>query len=104
MQLPSYEETIRSYGYNKSEVERANWVEDQAYIVLGYVVACAAIMGVDALPMEEGDHKEWDKLLGLTDSGYTSILNIVLGYRLEDDYFSNLPKVRKSLEEYVVRK
>jgi nitroreductase len=101
--LPSIGDALCDLVYEKTFVERASWLEDQTYIVLGQIMACCAVLGIDCLPMEEGDHRVWDKLLGLTDSGYTSILAAVLGYRNEADYFSNLPKERKPMDELLIR-
>lgn len=102
-QLPSIGDALYDLVFDKTQVERASWLEDQTYIVLGQVMACCAVLGVDCLPMEEGDHKVWDALLGLKDSGYTSILAAVLGYRDEEDHFSNLPKDRKPMDEILIR-
>ena len=102
-QLPSIGDALYDLVFDKTEVERASWLEDQTYIALGQVMACCAVLGVDCLPMEEGDHKVWDALLGLKDTNYTSILAAVLGIRDETDRFSNLPKDRKPMDELLIR-
>ena len=46
------------------------WATRQAYIALGNLMTCAAVLGVDACPMEGFDPAEYDRVLGLGNSGY----------------------------------
>lgn len=74
----------------------------QAYIGFGIALAEAAILEVDATPMEGFDSAKYDELLGLTERGLKSVTVMPLGYRDESgDWLANLKKVRKSKDEFV---
>ena len=70
------------------------WSSNQAYIALGQLLASAAMLGVDACPMEGIVAAEYDKLLGLDGSDYTTVVGCALGFRHPDDHYAALPKVR----------
>jgi nitroreductase len=70
------------------------WATRQAYIALGNLMTCAAVLGVDACPMEGFVPAEYDRLLGLGNSGYASVVCCALGYRAANDKYAALPKVR----------
>jgi len=77
------------------------WATRQAYIALGNLMTCAAMLGVDACPMEGFVPSEYDRLLGLENSGYASVVCCALGYRAANDKYASLPKVRFELQELV---
>lgn len=77
------------------------WATRQTYIALGNLLTCAATLGVDACPMEGFAPAEYDRLLGLGDSGYATAVLCALGYRSPDDKYSKLPKVRFDAKELV---
>jgi len=61
---------------------------------MGFLMAAAAAVGVDACPMEGISAAEYDKLLGLTERGYTAAAAVAVGYRAADDSNATLKKVR----------
>jgi nitroreductase len=71
------------------------------YIALGQLLANAAILGVDACPMEGINTSEYDKILGIDGSDYTSVVGCALGYRHPDDKQAIAPKVRFDASEIV---
>lgn len=71
-----------------------HWAARQAYIALGNLMTSAALLGLDACPMEGLVPAEFDKLLGLTEQGYTTVVACALGYRAVEDKYATLPKVR----------
>jgi len=71
-----------------------DWAARQAYIALGSAMTAAAILGVDACPMEGLNPAEYDRVLGLAGSGYTTIVACAFGYRAANDKSIALPKVR----------
>lgn len=77
------------------------WAARQAYIALGNLLTSAAVLGVDATPMEGFLPSEFDKVLGLTGSGYTAVVIAALGYRAADDKYAAAPKVRFPASELV---
>jgi len=70
------------------------WAVRQAYIALGNLMTCAAVLGVDACPMEGISPPEYDRVLGLLHSGYATAVACALGYRSQDDKYAALPKAR----------
>jgi nitroreductase len=71
-----------------------HWAAHQAYIALGNLMTAAAVVGVDACPMEGIAPAEYDKLLGLEGSGFATVVACALGYRASGDKYATLPKVR----------
>ena len=78
-----------------------DWAARQAYIALGNLLTSAAVLGVDACPMEGFVPAEFDRVLGLENSGYATVVCCALGYRSPDDKYSKSPKVRFDAKELV---
>src|ERR1039457_4597608 len=77
------------------------WATRQTYIALGNLMTCAAILGVDACPMEGMVPAEYDRVLNLNGSGYATVVACALGYRSPDDKYAKLPKVRYDMKDVV---
>ena len=77
------------------------WATRQAYIALGNLMTCAAVLGVDACPMEGLVAAEYDKVLNLNGSGYATVVACALGYRSAGDKYAKLAKVRYETKELV---
>jgi len=77
------------------------WATRQAYIALGNLMTCAAVLGVDACPMEGFVPTEYDRVLGLENSGYASVVCCALGYRAAGDKYAALAKVRFETKDLV---
>ena len=76
------------------------WNSRQVYIALGFLLQTAALLGIDASPMEGFDPAQFNEILGLTD--YSAVVLAAVGYRdAEKDWLANLPKVRFSKEELI---
>ena len=79
------------------------WNSRQAYIALGFFLETAAVLGIDATPMEGFDAAQFNEILGLTD--YSAVVLATVGYRdAQNDWLAPLPKVRKPLDELIVRR
>ena len=78
----------------KDAPTRQAWAGRQAAIALGNLLTSAALLGVDACPMEGFVPAQYDQLLGLEKKGLTAIALCTLGYRASDDAYASLPKVR----------
>jgi nitroreductase len=83
----------------KDEATRSAWARNQAFIALGNLLTSAAMLGIDACPMEGFDHAQYDEILGLKEKGYSSAVIATLGYRLPTDKYASAPKVRYSREQ-----
>jgi nitroreductase len=77
------------------------WATRQAYIALGNLMTAAAIVGVDTCPMEGIVPLEYDKVLGLENSGNTTVVACALGYRSANDKYAGFAKVRYETKEVV---
>lgn len=77
------------------------WATRQSYIALGNLMTAAAVLGVDACPMEGLVPAEYDKILNLTGSGYATVVACALGYRAAGDKYASLAKVRYETQDLV---
>ena len=84
----------------KSAQERATWNAKQAYIAVGNLLTSAALMEIDACPMEGFEADQVDEILGLDEQGLSAAVVVALGYRSEEDDTQHAPKVRKSSEDF----
>jgi nitroreductase len=80
-----------------------HWSAAQIYIALGNFMTAAALLGIDTSPMEGIEPAKYDELLGLAGTEYTTVVACAAGYRLEEDKYATLPKVRFKAEEVIVR-
>ena len=81
------------------EAARNAWARNQTYIALGNLLASAALLGIDACPMEGFDHAQYDEILGLKAKGVASSVIATLGYRSAEDKYGAAPKVRFPKEQ-----
>ncbi|MEG4027140.1 MULTISPECIES: NAD(P)H-dependent oxidoreductase [unclassified Microcoleus] len=70
------------------------WSTRQTYIALGNFMTSAALLGVDTCPMEGIEPVNYDRLLGLSAKGFTTVVACAAGYRSEADKYASLAKVR----------
>lgn len=75
-----------------------SWYKSQSYLPLGIMIETAALLGVDAGPMEGFDADKVDELLGLKEKNLHATTMLALGFRGEDAY-ALLPKIRKAFDE-----
>jgi nitroreductase len=87
----------------KNETERRSWAAKQTGIALGNFLASAAMLGVDACPMEGFLPPQYDEILGLGAKGFTSVSLCAVGYRSPSDPFAALPKVRFPMSRVILR-
>ncbi len=81
-----------------------DWNARQVYIALGQLMATAAVLRVDACPMEGIDTAAYDRLLGLTETDYTCVVGCALGYRHPDDKAAYAEKVRFASSDVVLHR
>ena len=80
------------------------WAANQVYIALGSLMTCAAVLGIDACPMEGLQPAKYDEVLGLGAKGYGTVVACALGYRSATDKYAAAPKVRFKAEDVVERR
>jgi nitroreductase len=81
--------------------EKDVWMSRQVFIALGVFLTTAAVLEVDACPMEGFVPEKYDEILGLTEKGYASRVVATAGYRAADDPYATAKKVRYELGEVV---
>lgn len=87
----------------KSAGRQLDWNARQVYIALGQLMTAAAMLEVDSCPMEGIDLAGYDKLLGLSDSDYTTVVACALGYRHIEDKYSTARKIRFADSDLIER-
>jgi nitroreductase len=86
---------------DESKTRIPQWTARQVYIALGNLLTSAALLGVDACPMEGFAPAEFDKILNLPEQGYTAVVCCALGYRSANDKYAAIPKVRFAAHDLI---
>lgn len=86
-----------------TEAEAHAWATRQTYIALGVFLSAAAMMGVDACPMEGFQPEKYDAVLGLKAKGLGAVVIATAGYRSPDDPYGKLAKSRFDVDEVIER-
>lgn len=77
------------------------WMTRQVFIAHGVFLTTAAMMGIDACPMEGFVAEKYDEILDLPAKGYRSVVIATAGYRAVDDANATLAKVRFRKSEII---
>lgn len=99
--LSNYQEFIHGF-ISKPDFDTEIWATHQVYLALGMLLSTAAMLGIDACPMEGFDPVKFDDVLNLSAKGYSAKAACALGYRSAEDENSQLPKVRYEVDEVVI--
>lgn len=94
---------VRNLDQARAEGRLDTWQEHQIYIALGNFMTAAAVLGIDTCPMEGFQPAKFDEILGLTGTGYGSVVCCAAGYRAAEDKYAAKPKVRFPAEQVIVR-
>jgi nitroreductase len=81
---------------------RRSWAANQAYIALGNFLTSAALLGIDACPLEGIEPAKYDQILGLESQGLATVVAAAAGYRAEGDKYAAAKKVRFPKTEVLV--
>ena len=99
--LSSYGDMMK--GFVNKPIDKNAWMEKQCYIALGTLLTAAAALGVDACPMEGFDAEAYGRILGLKEKGCHAVVVCPLGFRAEDDKYSQAAKVRFPSEKVIIK-
>jgi nitroreductase/dihydropteridine reductase len=101
----SYTDQIKQiYGAQTPEQHFAHTAR-QTYIALALAMAQAAELKIDSTPAEGFSNEAVDEILDLKELGLKSVTLLYLGYRdTENDWLSQMKKVRIPMEEFIIRK
>lgn len=100
--LNPYEKYLLESFAEKSPEELTRWMTKQAYLALGNLLTVCAVEGIDSCPMEGFEPEKYDDILNLEAKGLKSVLVLPVGYRHKDDFFSDLKKIRRGVEEVII--
>lgn len=78
------------------------WATHQAYLVLGTLLTVCAVEEIDSCPMEGFEPEKYNAILKLEKYNLRSVLVLPVGYRSQNDFFAELKKVRRPLEETII--
>lgn len=92
--LSGLSDMIKGSFTGKTQEDLRNWASRQVYLAAGALLANAAMVSVDACPMEGFDNSKVDEILKLSELGLESRLIIALGYRDEGDSSLKHKKIR----------
>lgn len=79
---------------NRNDAGRKSWATNQTYIALGNFLTSAALLGIDACPLEGIEPAKYDEILGLEKQGLTTAVAAAAGYRALTDKYAAAKKVR----------
>lgn len=87
------------HGLRSKQIQE--WAARQVYIALGNFMTAAAVVGVDACPMEGFEPAKYDEILGLPEAGFSATVACAAGYRNPADRFAAFQKVRFPVSDIV---
>lgn len=97
----AYTDRLKANYLNREAQINFDHAARQAYIALGFAMAEAAALKIDATPMEGFINSEVDEILNLSTKGLKSVLLLPIGYRDEEnDWLVNQKKVRHPLSDF----
>ena len=82
--------------------QQLSWTSRQCYIALGMLIETAALLKVDACPMEGIISERIDGILAISGTPWTSVVACALGYRSPVDTSAAEAKVRFQPSDVVV--
>ncbi len=94
--LEGYAGMMNGFFGNMDREKTLAWAKNQVYIALGQLMMSAAVLNLDACPMEGIIPAEYDRILGLENSSFSTTVACAMGYRSSDDKYAELAKVRYS--------
>ncbi|MFM2291198.1 MAG: hypothetical protein RIS29_1011 [Bacteroidota bacterium] len=98
----AYTDRLKARYLNRPASENFEHAARQAYIAMGFAMAEAASLQIDATPMEGFVDTEVDQILNLKEQGLKSVLLLPIGYRDEEnDWLVNQKKVRHPKEDFL---
>ncbi|HEY1788916.1 MAG TPA: NAD(P)H-dependent oxidoreductase [Verrucomicrobiae bacterium] len=87
----------------RDEAWRNEWATHQVYIALGNFLTSAALLGIDACPMEGIEPAKYNEILGLKEQGLSAVVAAAAGFRAPADKYSLAKKVRFSRDQVLLK-
>jgi nitroreductase len=79
----------------------SQWSKNQVYNALGNTMTGLSALEIDSCPLEGFDPFEYNKILELEETEFTTSVCLAVGFRDESDKYATLKKVRKSHDELI---
>jgi nitroreductase len=98
--LNGYKFSVLNHVSQLSKEELTEWNSKQCYIALGFLLESAALMEIDATPIEGFNKEGFNSILNLDEKHLTSVVVCALGYRSSEDHYQHLSKTRKSIAHF----
>ena len=92
---------MRSVVEGMNDTERRIWAGNQTHLALGNLLTSAALLGIDATPIEGIEKCRYDDLLGLRPRGFATVAVAALGYRATGDNYASTSELRFAREQVV---
>lgn len=97
--LEGYAGMMTGFFGSMSGEQISAWAKNQVYIALGQLMTTAAALDIDACPMEGIVPAEYDRILGLEGTGFSTSVGCAMGYRSPEDKYASIPKVRYNADQ-----
>ncbi len=91
------------FGMQRDAGSLQHWAEKQTYLNVGNALLSAALLDIDAVPMEGIDIDALNAEFDLPTQGLTALVMVSFGYRAADDFNAGLPKSRLASEDVITR-
>lgn len=88
---------LNEHKYIKKDVP--HWLEKQVYLNMGSFLLGAALLEIDAVPLEGIDQAVLDAEFDLNSFDLTAVTAVALGYRADNDFNAGLPKSRLAVDD-----
>ncbi len=88
---------LNEHKYIKKDVP--HWLEKQVYLNMGSFLLGAALLEIDAVPLEGIDQAVLDAEFDLNSFDLTAVTAVALGYRADSDFNAGLPKSRLAVDD-----
>jgi len=100
--LSPFANSMSNFINSQTEEGRQFWTAKQAYLAMASLINAAAMLKIDATPMEGFSKEEFNRILGLDKLGLNAAVVATVGYRHPDDQFQYNKKVRKPHNELFI--
>lgn len=100
--LEPFEKNLIASFTEKNSQEIRDWMINQLYLTLGALLTVCAVEEIDACPMEGFEPEKYDQFLELDKRGLESVIVMPVGFRDESDFFKDLKKVRRGIDELII--
>lgn len=100
--METYKQMMLGFVNNLTPETYAVWADKQVYLALGNLLTGAAMLGIDACPMEGFDNAKYDELLELPAKGLRAVVVCPVGMRSAEDKYALAKKVRTSQDELFI--